>query len=143
MILLCVLTAACSPDAERHAPTPVAGPEVETVQALMVAFNAHDADKMREYWADDLVWVELSGDQSSIITTSADQLHQEMVGYFKAFPSVASKVSSISTNGRFLSAVEETTWDDGGEPQRQSAIVVYEIEDQKVVRFWYYPSVRQ
>ena len=139
-ILIAVLSLyACSPDAERSAPLPASGDNVEVVNGLMAAFNAHDAAMMREYWHPDVTWIELSGEQASVVTRSAEQLHDELVAYFEAYPTVSSSLETIAVNGNFISAVERPVWNEGGERKSQSSIVVYEIIDGKVKRFWYYP----
>lgn len=131
--------AACAPDAERAAPVAPSGPKVDAVKGLMAAFNDHDADKMREYWRDDVTWIEITGNQSSVVTASADQLHQELVAYFENFPEVSSSLESISVNGDYLTAVERPVWVQNGEKKSQSSVVVYQFEDGKVKRFWYFP----
>lgn len=134
-----MLAAACSPDAERAEP-PAATSEAERVVAgLMAAFNAHDPDKMREYWHGDVAWFEVSGDQSSAVTTSASQLHTELVAYFEAYPTVSSRLEQISVNGNYLTAIESPVWEQDGERKSQASVVIYEIIDGKVKRFWYYP----
>lgn len=130
--------AACSPDAERTAPPLAAGDNVEVVTGLMAAFNDHDADKMRNYWHPDVTWIELSGDRASLVTTSAAQLYDELVAYFETYPTVSSSLESISVNGAFVTAIERPVWEEGGERKSQSSVVVYEIIDGKVKRFWYY-----
>ncbi len=137
--LLLLLTVACAPDAERNAPMPPAGDNVDVVSGLMAAFNAHDADAMREFWHSDVTWVELSGQQASVVTSSAAQLHNELIAYFESYPTVSSSLENISVNGNFVTAVERPVWKEGGERQSQSSIVVYEIIDGKVKRFWYFP----
>lgn len=139
VILSVFCLAACSPDAERTAPPPAAGDNVNVVNGLMEAFNDHDADKMRGYWHPDVTWIELSGEQASLVTTSATQLHDELVAYFEAYPSVSSSLENITVNGNFVTAVERPVWKEGGERKSQSSVVVYEIIDGKVKRFWYYP----
>ncbi|WP_428407831.1 nuclear transport factor 2 family protein [Hyphococcus sp.] len=135
---LCCLVA-CSPDAERTAPAPAAGDNVNVVNGLMAAFNAHDADKMRDYWHPDVTWIELSGEQASKVTTSAQQLHDELVAYFDAYPTVSSSLENIIVNGNFVTAVERPVWEEAGERKSQASVVVYEIIDGRVKRFWYYP----
>jgi hypothetical protein len=134
-----LLFAACAPDAERTAPPPAAGDNVKVVSGLMAAFNAHDAEKMREFWHPDVTWIELSGERASLVTTSAAQLYTELVAYFEAYPSVSSSLESISVNGNFVTAVERPVWEEAGERKSQASVVVYEIVDGKVKRFWYYP----
>lgn len=134
-----VLLAACAPDAERAAPPPAAGDNVQVVNGVMAAFNAHDADKMLDYWHPDVTWIELSGAQASTVTTSARQLHDEMIAYFEAYPSVKSSLESVSVNGAFVTAIERPVWEEGGERKTQASVVVYEIIDGRIKRFWYYP----
>lgn len=137
--VLMMLAAACSPDAERAAP-PAATSDVEhVVIELMEAFNAHDADRMREFWHGDVAWFEVSGDQSSVVTTSASQLYTELVAYFEAYPTVSSSLENISVNGNYLTAIERPIWEQDGERKSQASVVIYEVIDGKVKRFWYYP----
>lgn len=133
------LIAACAPDAERNAPKPAVGDKVEVVAGLMAAFNEHDADKMRDYWHSDVTWVEVSGQQASVVTSSAAQLYSELVAYFENYPTVSSSLENISVNGNYVTAIERPVWEEGGERQSQASIVVYEIIDGKVKRFWYFP----
>lgn len=134
-----ILVAACAPDAERNAPKPPVGDKVEVVTGLMAAFNDHDAKKMRDYWHSDVTWIEVSGQQTSVVTSSAAQLYSELVTYFDAYPTVSSSLENIAVNGNFVTAVERPVWEEGGERQSQASIVVYEIVDGKVKRFWYFP----
>ena len=87
---LFLVVIACAPDAERTASPEATGEGVEVVAGLMKAFNDHDPDKMREYWHEDVTWVEITGNQSSVVTSSAEQLYTELVAYFEAYPSVSS-----------------------------------------------------
>jgi len=134
-----LFVAACSPDAERSAPKPPVGEKVEVVAGLMAAFNDHDAERMRAFWHSDVTWIEISGQQASVVTSSAAQLYSELVTYFDAYPSVSSSLENISVNGNFVTATERPVWEEGGERQSQASIVVYEIIDGKVKRFWYFP----
>ncbi len=140
VLLLFWLSAACAPDAERAEPTEPSGDAVAAVNGLMAAFNAHDPDKMREYWREDVTWIEIAGVQASVVTSSADQLHAELVAYFEAYPSVSSSLETISVNGNYVTAIERPVWEEDGERMSQASVVVYEVIDGKVKRFWYFPS---
>lgn len=129
----------CAPDAERAKPIEPSGEGVETVVGLMAAFNDHNPDQMREYWHSDVTWIEVSGDGASVITSSADQLYNELIVYFESFPSVRSSLENLSVNGDFVSAVERPVWEEDGERKSQASFVVYEIDGGKVKRFWYFP----
>lgn len=109
------------------------------VSALMTAFNAHDPDEMRAHWTNDVTWYEVSGDQMSIVTSSAEQLHGELVAYFEAYPDVSSRLESVAVNGNYVTAIERPQWKQEGVYKSQASVVVYEVIDGKVKRFWYYP----
>ena len=51
----------------------------------------------------------------------------------------SSSLENITVNGNYVTAVERPVWQEAGERMSQSSIVVYEIIDGKVKRFWYYP----
>ncbi len=139
LLVLVSMLAACAPDAERAAPAQAVGDNVDVVNGLMAAFNDHDADTMREFWHGDVAWIEITGDQSRVVTSSASQLRNELVSYFEAFSTVSSSLAKISVNGDYVTAVETTVWDQDGARKSQSSIVAYEITGGKVKRFWYFP----
>lgn len=134
-----VFLAACSPDAERAAPQAATGDGVDVVNGLMRAFNDHDADAMRAFWHSDVTWIELSGQQASVVTSSAAQLHTELIAYFETYPKVSSSLENITVNGNYVTAIERPVWEEGGERKSQASVVIYEIVDAKVKRFWYFP----
>ena len=134
-----MLAVSCAPDAERRETIEPSGPNVESVNGLMAAFNKHDANKMRTYWHDDVTWIEITGNQSSVVTESAEQLHRELVAYFENYPEVSSSLESVSVNGDYLTAIERPVWVQDGEKKSQASYVVYQFEDGKVKRFWYFP----
>lgn len=114
-------------------------PNAKVVLELMQGFNDHDTDAMKELWADDVTWFEIVDGNSRAITSSAAQLYTELVTYFEAYPDVKSELEKISVNGNFVTAIETPVWEQDGVSKSQSSVVVYEIVDQKVKRFWYFP----
>ena len=137
--VVAALAAACAPDAERAQPALPSGEGAATVISLVDACNDHDPDLMRGFWREDVTWVEVSGEGASVITSSADQLYEELVLYFERFPSVRSSLENIAVNGSYVSAIERSVWEEDGERKSQASFVVYEIQDGRVKRFWYFP----
>jgi hypothetical protein len=135
----CAALVACAPDAERAVIPEPPSEAIDAVNGLMAAFNEHDPDEMRTFWLPDVTWIEITGNQSSIVTTSADQLYEELVAYFKAYPSVSSSLENISARGNYVMAVERPVWEENGERKTNASIVVYEVIEGKVRRFWYFP----
>ena len=144
-----VLLGACGAKSERDnsANTPPAllksaetASDSELLTALSTAFNARDTDQMRALWHDDVVWIELAGDQASVITKDAGALQEQLESYFQSFPSVKVAYHDITVNGRYITAIETVNWNDGDTPREQASNVVYEVVDAKVQRFWYLPA---
>ena len=134
--VMCLFLAACSPDAERAKAPVAAGDEVQVVNGLMAAFNDHDADKMRSYWHDDVTWVEITGNQSSVVTASAEQLYNELIAYN---PSVSSSLESITVNGKYVSAVEARTGPNG---KAKLPMLCMKSLTARSKGFWYFPPSR-
>jgi hypothetical protein len=112
-----------------------------TLHALHVAFNAHDVAGMRRHWHDDIVGFAVEGDKVTVMSRSADALAAEMTAYFSALPDVRTSFYHIALNGNYLSFIETVSWTGkDGSPRRQSSTAVYEMESNRVRRYWYYPA---
>ena len=128
----------CAPQAP--GPAPETGP-VAVIEALTEAFNAHDPAAMRQFWHEDVQWLDPVGTDMPVLYTSAEALQTDMGRYFESLPDVSVELESISTTGNWVTAIERPSWTDGeGNRKSQAAIAVYEVIDGKVKRFWYFPS---
>ncbi|MCA8889281.1 MAG: nuclear transport factor 2 family protein [Parvularculaceae bacterium] len=116
-------------------------PNVVIVQNLMKAYNAHDVDAMRGFFHDDVGWYEVYGGTITPVTLSAADLAGELETYFATFPNVTSSLENPTVSGNYVTAVEKPVWEVDGKRKSQSSIVVYEITDGKVKRFWYFPAL--
>lgn len=121
----------------------IAGETADAVNGLMAAFNAHDVEAMREFWADDIVWYDVDGDRMTASVSGAAALETGMQDYFRAFPDVRSTLSGAHESGPYLIGVEVATWTSKNGPRSQSGPVVYEVRDQKIKRVWYYPATKE
>lgn len=121
----------------------VAAQSAETVRALTDAFNRHDVDAMRAYWADEIVWYDVAGDKTTVVASGRAEMDAGMLDYFKSFPDARSTLSRLIENGPFVTGVETAHWTSAGKPRAQSSVVVYEIRDAKVRRVWYYPAEKR
>jgi hypothetical protein len=113
------------------------------VRALTDAFNRHDVESMRSHWSPDVIWYDVSGDQTSIVAKGVDAMVDGMRKYFESYPDARSAVSDLIENGPYVTGVETAYWTSKGVPRAQSSVVVYEIRDEKVRRVWYYPAERK
>lgn len=115
----------------------------KTVRALMDAFNRHDVDAMRPFWADEIVWYDVAGDKVAVAASGAAAMDAGMRDYFKSYPDVRSTLSRLVENGPYVTGVETARWTSEGAARAQAAVVVYEIRDAKVRRVWYYPAEKR
>ncbi|MEM9570453.1 MAG: nuclear transport factor 2 family protein [Pseudomonadota bacterium] len=110
------------------------------VERYLIEFNQHDVDGMRDFWADDIEWVDVSGDSIVVISDSANELAEMMIGYFSDHPDVQSSTEIVLQSGKSLAFVETATWTQSGEVQSQEALAFYQLNDGKISRFWYLAS---
>ena len=113
---------------------------VATVRALTDAFNRHDTDAMRTYWAENIVWYDVAGEKTTVVATGVAAMDTGMRAYFKSYPDARSTLSRLVENGPWVTGVETAHWTSKGEKRAQASVVVYEIRDAKVRRVWYYPA---
>lgn len=119
---------ACAPASGQRA-SPVAAAE-----ALLAAFNDHDADGMAELVTDDFELYYMGEDgTAALAVTGPEALRAEMTSYFTAQPGVRSEFRGVIDGARFVAFREHIV---GG----ASSLVVYEIADGRVRRAWYYPE---
>ena len=103
-------------------------------QALMDAFNEHDAEAMAALVTSDFELYYFGEDGvASLSTQGPEQLRADMVSYFARRPSVRSTIVGAIDGPVFVSFREQIV---GG----QSSLAVYEVRDGLIRRVWYYPA---
>ncbi len=121
---------------------PTDSASMATVEALFVAFNAHDTEAMQKLVADDVVWFTVAGDSMAKDVAGKEALGKWLTGYFRSLPTVASTIEDVVANGPFVSLRERVRWQGKNGEKTQASIAVYEVEEGKIKRVWYYSSVK-
>ena len=126
-------------------PFPSSAGNAEVVQEFVAAFNAQDVERMLSVAHEDIEWfyVKTDGVNGSSIhqeTSGKPALREAMNDYFASCPSCRSTVEIGNVHGDYLSAVETAYWTGDGTERSQSSLVVYQFEDGKIRRVWYYPA---
>ena len=115
--------------AEAQSPTPL-----EVAEALLQAFNEHDAATMASLVAPDFELYYFDNDgEAGLAVTGPEALRAEMTEYFASNPSVRTTMTGSISGDRFVAFREQVV---GG----ASSLAVYEIVEAKVRRTWYYPA---
>lgn len=112
------------------------------VSAHVDAFNEGDVAGMSKMQHPDIEWLNISGANISMQASGRAALAKNMEDYFKSSTRVKGTLSNWNLNGDYVSVTETVRWKTtAGEAKSQSALTVYQLEDNLIRRVWYYPSV--
>jgi hypothetical protein len=126
------LIVACQPATTPH---PVVVAHVE-------AFNAGDIEAMGRVEHADIEWLRIVDSTVVVDVVGREDIAKIVTDYRAANPSVTGTLRDWSINGDYVSVTETASWvTDSGETKAQSALTVYQIEDNLIRRVWYYPRV--
>lgn len=113
---------------------------LSTVEAFMAAYNDHDVEAMLELVHPEVQWLSVEGDSIHVEADGASALGRAMRAYFTSTPSSRSMVDDVMGAGRFISVRERATWEGEDGTRVQSALAIYEVENGRILRVWYYPA---
>lgn len=105
------------------------------LQDYFETYNQHQVDEIVEMVADDFRMYSVSPDTITVDINGKEDLRNWLIGYFEDLPNVSSEISEISESGNYVSFIETAHW---GEGRSQSSLAVYQIQDGKISRVWYY-----
>ncbi|MGJ8559104.1 MAG: nuclear transport factor 2 family protein [Litorimonas sp.] len=129
-----VLIVACQAAATPH---PVVVAHVE-------AFNAGDIAAMGQVEHADIEWLRIVDSTVIVDVVGREELASIMTDYRMSNPTVIGTLRDWSVNGDYVSVTETASWvTEDGQKKAQSALTVYQIEDNLIRRVWYYPRVGQ
>lgn len=117
-------------------------PPTRIVEQFIAAYNAHDVEAMLALVHPTVQWLSVDGAAVAVEADGAETLGEAMSGYFAALPSSRSTAEAIMEAGHFVSVWERAQWESNGETRTQRSLAVYEVEEGKIRRVWYYPAQR-
>ena len=115
----------------------------QVVRDFLQVFNKQDVAAMAGLVAADVRWLSMTKDG----TFKADlqgwpALEKWLGSYFSATKNVRSVASNWNANGPYVSFTETANWTSpSGEAKHASSLAVYEVQEGKITRIWYYPAV--
>ena len=118
--------------------TPIVDHEKQ-VRDFVAAFNSRDLAKMLEFTDDNIQWLSVNGAKISIETEGKAALKASMEKYFDGCPSCKSSLESVQTVGSRVTAKETASWTGKNGPREQSSLSVYEFQNNKIIRVYYFP----
>lgn len=89
----------------------------------------------------DVQWLTVDGDKISVDTAGQAALRDSMKSYFASLPTVRSTFESSMVAGPYVTVLERARWQGKSGERTQAALAVYEVQESKVRRVWYYQPV--
>ncbi len=112
------------------------------VSAHVDAFNEGDVAGMSKMQHPDIEWLNIDGANVSLQASGRAALAKNMEDYFKSSTRIKGTLSNWNLNGDYVSVTETVRWKSvDGDAKSQSALTVYQLEDNLIRRVWYFPSV--
>ncbi len=121
-----------------QAPTP----QEAVVRQFVEAFNRKDLDGLLALADTGISWISVIGDSTRVEVHGQPGLRVSLESYFQSFPSASSTLESVRGVNRWVSAWERSTRDTPEGPRIQLSLSVYEVQDGRVRRVYYYPAIR-
>jgi len=110
------------------------------IRQFVAAYNAKDLDRMMTLAHDDITWLSIDGEQTSVMTAGAPAMRQELSQYLAPDATPHSAVEILKSHGNFVTTIERAYWTVNGEEKSQSSFAVYEMQNKKIRRVWYFPA---
>jgi len=112
----------------------------ETVKLFVKAFNTQDINTMLDLTTPDMKWMNISGQQIAIETSTHAELGKAMLSYFESTPSTKSEIRYLNESGAFVYALEEAFWSSSEVEKSRCSMAVYELLGGKINHVWYFPA---
>ncbi|UTW53997.1 nuclear transport factor 2 family protein [Kordiimonas sp. SCSIO 12610] len=107
------------------------------------AYNRCDLKTLGTFFHEDIEWLSIEESRLQITSTGKETLLRELADYMQNGCTVRSELSEWSFNGKFVAVRETAFWQSADRKTlSQSATAVYELENNKIRRVWYYPAVK-
>ncbi len=113
------------------------------ISAYMDAYNRCDLNSIMPYFHPDIEWLSIEGSTIKVVSSGKETLLKDLESYMKGGCTSRSEISNWSINGNYITVRETAFWQSADQKQHsQSATAVYEIQDKKIRRVWYYPAIK-
>lgn len=112
----------------------------EKVRQFVEAFNNRNLDQMLAAVDEKVQWLTVEGTKVAVETEGKQALSDSMKKYFKSCPSCRSSLVWVQTAGSRVTAMERATWTGKNGQKAQSSVSVYEFQEGKILRVYYFPA---
>ncbi len=113
---------------------------ISLVQKFIKAFNQQQTKQMLELVDDEIQWISINGETTSVETKGIASLEKSMEGYFKNCPSCRSTLEWIQASDERVITLERAEWMSKNGLKKQKSVAVYEFRKNKILRVYYLPA---
>lgn len=120
--------------------------EPDTKESLIVAqyskaWNKKDLNAMATLMHPDIEWLSVVGSKISVESKGKTHLLKTLEDWLVSTNLPQAHLHDWSINGDYVAVTETASWTDkSNQLQTQSALTVYELKDNLILRVYYYPS---
>lgn len=130
------------PEGEPHddlgvQPVPI---ELQIVNQLTDAFNAHDANAIAALSGEKVEWLNVRGRKLSVSASGRGEITREMTRFFAGRTGARCVVEDAIVSGTSVAVRRRIFWQDGSSVKSEASLVVYQVKNGKVRRAWFYPT---
>lgn len=113
------------------------------VQSFVRAYNSHDLDELVKLLHEEVSWLAVKDDSVVAEARNRAELLNRLAVYFNEYPNARSVLEQSVVSGPFVSVRERAFWKQEGRTLSAISLAVYETEDGRIRRAWYYPAEQQ
>ncbi|MEP2987736.1 MAG: nuclear transport factor 2 family protein [Parasphingorhabdus sp.] len=111
------------------------------VQRYVDAYNRQDIGSMSKLMASEIEWFSVKGSTLLPMAAGKEHLLKILTEQFSDQFDPASKLSGWSVNGAVVAVKETVSWETAkGKIKSQSSTAVYEVQNAKIRRVWYFDA---
>lgn len=131
--LIVAVLISCAPDSSDKA-----HPVITTYSN---AYNAKDLAAMKSLMHPDIEWISVNGNEIEVAISGKKALSEAIKSFFEDPNMARGTHKGWSLNGDHVAVTETAHWTDkNGQARMQSALTVYQFENNLIRRVYYYPA---
>jgi hypothetical protein len=111
-----------------------------TVTEFVAAYNQADADKMLKLVTEDVKWISIEAEKSTLITKNKDELKEALQQQFSGETASHSELLVHTQKDAYIQTIEKAFWHSTDGLKSQCSAAVYQLEGAKIKHIWYFPS---
>ena len=111
------------------------------MRGFQQAFERRDVADVLEHLTDDVEWLTVRGETVAVQARGREEVRHLLEQYFASAPWTQSLVEESFDVGSFVAVRARVSWrDPDNEEHTQIALMVYEVDGERVRRVWSYPE---